>query len=168
MKEEKTMTETNPLKERIGKSLGRIPSGVAILTTQQGGEKGAMLASWFQQVSFDPPMVVIAMKKGRSAEEVLRSSEKFVLNILHTNQKDMMGHFGKGFKPGEDPFASVETKSGKTGIPILKNCLCFFECQVRHIFEAGDHNLFVGEVIEAGMEEEGQPMVHVRRNGFYY
>jgi flavin reductase (DIM6/NTAB) family NADH-FMN oxidoreductase RutF len=168
MKEEKAITDNDPLKERIGRSLGRIPSGVAILTTQQGGEKGAMLASWFQQVSFDPPMVVIAMKQGRAAEAVLRSSEKFVLNILHTNQKDMMSHFGKGFNPGEDPFAGVETKNGKTGIPILKNSLCFLECQVRHIHVAGDHNLFMGEVIEAGMEEEGQPMVHVRRNGLNY
>jgi flavin reductase (DIM6/NTAB) family NADH-FMN oxidoreductase RutF len=154
--------------ERIGKSLGRIPSGVAILTTQHGGDKGAMLASWFQQVSFEPPMVVIAMKKGRSAQDVLRSSEKFVLNILHTNQKDVMAHFGRGFKPGEDPFAGIEIKNGKTGIPVLKCALCFLECHVRHIYEAGDHHLFVGEVIEAGMEEEGQPMVHVRRNGFNY
>ena len=168
MKEEKAVQETNPLKDRIGKSLGRIPSGVAILTTQQNGQKGAMLASWFQQVSFEPPMVMIAMKKGRSAENVLRASEKFVLNILHTNQKDTMGHFGRGFKPGEDPFKGIETEKGKSGVPVLKCCLCFLECEVRHIFEAGDHNLFVGEVIEAGMEEEGQPMVHVRRNGFYY
>jgi flavin reductase len=119
-------------------------------------------------VSFEPPMVVIAMKKGRSAEGVLRASEKFVLNILHTNQKDMMAHFGKGFKAGENPFAGIEIKSGKTGVPVLKCSLCFLECQVRYIYEAGDHHLFLGEVIEAGMKEEGQPMVHVRRNGFNY
>lgn len=168
MKEEKSVATADSFKERIGKSLGRIPSGVAILTTQHGGRNGAMLASWFQQVSFEPPMVMIAMKSGRSAEGVLRASEKFVLNILHTNQKDMMAHFGKGFEAGEDPLDGIKTESAQTGIPLLKNCLCFLECQVRHIYEAGDHNLFVGEVINGGMEEEGAPMVHVRRNGFNY
>lgn len=156
------------LKEKIGKSLGRIPSGVAILTTQQGEDKGAMLASWFQQCSFEPPMVSVAMKKGRSAESVLQSSEKFVLNILHTNQKDMLGHFGKGFKPGEDPFVGIDTETQKTGLPILKKSLCFLECELRHVFEVGDHHICVGEVINAGTEEDGQPMVHLRRSGFHY
>lgn len=154
--------------EMIGKSLGRIPSGVAILTTQHGKDRGAMLASWFQQCSFDPPMVSVAMKKGRSAETVLEASEKFVLNILHTNQKDVLAHFGKGFSPGEDPFAGVETETAQTGLPVLKHSLCFLECQVRHIYEAGDHRLFVGEILNGGMEEDGAPMVHLRRNGFNY
>ncbi len=155
-------------KEIVGKSLGRIPSGVAILTTQQGKSRGAMLASWFQQCSFKPPMVSVAMKKGRSTEGILDASEKFVLNILHTNQKDVLAHFGKGFAPEEDPFKGVETETATLGIPILKHSLCFLECQVRHIYEVGDHRMFVGEILNAGMEEEGQPMVHLRRNGFNY
>jgi len=156
------------LKEKIGKSLGRIASGVGILTTQHESEKGAMLASWFQQCSFDPPMISVAMKKGRAAEGMLKSSEKFVLNILQTGQKDMLGHFGKGFKPGEDPFAGIETRTGEVGAPIMENCLCFLECRVRDIYEAGDHHIFVGEVVNAGTQEDGQPMVHVRRSGFNY
>jgi flavin reductase (DIM6/NTAB) family NADH-FMN oxidoreductase RutF len=141
---------------------------VAILTTRQGETKGAMLASWFQQCSFEPPMVTVAMKKGRAAEEVLKASEKFALSILHTGQKDMLAHFGKGFKPGEDPFAGIATMTRSSGLPILKNCLCFLECQVRHCYEAGDHQIFVGEILNGGLQEEGQPMVHLRRNGFNY
>lgn len=156
------------VKEKIGKALGRIPSGLAILTTQQNENKGAMLASWFQQCSFEPPMVSVAMKKGRAAEGVLQAAQKFVLNILHTNQKDMLAHFGKGFKPGQDPFVGVETETQVTGLPILKTCLCFLECQVKQIYEAGDHQIVLGEIVNAGAEEEGQPMVHLRRNGFNY
>lgn len=158
----------NELKEKIGRGLGRIPSGVAILTTQNGKESGAMLASWFQQVAFEPPLVSVAIKKGRPVEAVLNSSKKFVLNILHTGQKDMLVHFGKGFDPGQDPFQGIPTETQRTGIPVLKHCLCFLECELRHSYEAGDHQIFVGEVIHAGSEEEGQPMVHVRRNGFNY
>ena len=156
------------LKEKIGKSLGRIPSGVAVLTTFHEDRPGAMLASWFQQAAFEPPMVSVAIKKGRPVEEVLQSAEHFVLNILHTGQKDMLAHFGKGFGPGEDPFHGIAVEKLKTGIPILKHSLCFLECRLRHVYESGDHHLFIGEIIHAGAEEDGQPMVHVRRNGFNY
>ncbi len=161
------MSETE-IRERIGKSLSRIVSGVAILTCQQENERSAMLASWFQQCSFDPPMVMVAMKKGRSVEDNLKSSGKFVLNILHTGQKDMLAHFGRGFKPGENPFQGIEIETGSTGLPVLKHSLCFLECQIRHHYDAGDHQIFVGEVVHAGSEEEGQPMVHLRRSGFHY
>jgi Conserved protein/domain typically associated with flavoprotein oxygenases, DIM6/NTAB family len=156
------------LKDKIGKGLGRIPSGVAILTTRHGVETGAMLASWFQQAAFEPPMVSVAVKKGRSVEGLLNTSKKFALNLLHTGQKDMLVHFGKGFEPGQDPFKGVAIETHQTGIPILKNCLGFLECEVRYTYEAGDHSIYVAQVLNAGSEEEGQPMVHVRRNGFNY
>src|SRR5262245_4141735 len=108
----------DPLKDKIGRGLGRIPSGVAILTTKNGGDTGAMLASWFQQAAFDPPLVSVAIKKGRPVGTVLASSKKFVLNILHTGQKDMLVHFGKGFEPGENPFKGVATETHQTGLPV--------------------------------------------------
>lgn len=158
----------NPLKDKIGKGLGRIPSGVAILTTKNGSDHGAMLASWFQQAAFEPPLVSVAIKKGRAVEAVLNSSKKFVLNILHTGQKDMLVHFGRGFEPGQDPFQGIATETHQTGIAVLKHSLCFLECEVRQSCDAGDHVIYLGQVINAGAEEEGQPMVHVRRNGFNY
>ncbi len=158
----------NELKEKIGRSLGRIPRGVAILTTFFEAKPCAMLASWFQQAGFEPPLISVAIKKGRPVEEVIQSAEQFVLNILHTGQKDMLGHFGKGFGPGEDPFQGMETETHQTGIPILKHCLCFLECKLRHVYDSGDHHLFIGEILYAGSAEDGQPMVHVRRSGFNY
>ncbi len=155
-------------RENIGKSLGRIPSGIGILTTQKGLKKAAMLSSFFQQVSFEPPLISVAIKKGRPIGELIKSSKKFVVNLLHTGQKDMLAHFGKGFEADEDPFVGIKVEIFKTGIPVLKEALCFLECELRYIYEAGDHSLYLGEVLHAGMEEEGQSMVHLRRNGFNY
>ena len=155
-------------KEQISKSLGRIVSGVGILTTSGKGGEGAMLASWFQQASFEPPMITVAIKKGRPVSEILQSSKKFVLNILHTGQKNMIAHFGKGFELGQDPFKGITTEKHKTGIPILKEALCFIECELKEVYPTGDHQVYVGHVVHAGSEEEGSPMVHLRRNGFNY
>ena len=158
----------NTHKDKIGRALGRIASGVAVLTTQDKDLPGAMLASWFQQVSFEPPMIAFSVKRGRPVAEMIQHSKKLALNILHTGQKDMLGHFGKGFEPGQNPFEGILTERQSLGVPILKNCLCFLECELRHQYDAGDHQIFVAEVVNAGNEEEGQPMVHIRRNGFHY
>ena len=155
-------------KDKIGQALGRIASGVAVLTTMDKDMPGAMLASWYQQASFEPPMVSFAVKRGRPVCEMIQHSKKLALNILHTGQKDMLGHFGRGFEPGQNPFTGIKTERKTLGVPILKNCLCFLECELRHEYEAGDHQIFVAEVVNAGSEEEGQPMVHLRRNGFGY
>jgi flavin reductase (DIM6/NTAB) family NADH-FMN oxidoreductase RutF len=80
----------------------------------------------------------------------------------------MLAHFGKGFEPGEDPFKGIATEKQKTGVPVLKEALCFLECELREVVTAGDHQIFLGEVVGAGTEEEGSPMVHLRRNGFNY
>ncbi|HCU25678.1 MAG TPA: flavin reductase family protein [Deltaproteobacteria bacterium] len=161
------MPEAN-LKEKIGHALGRIASGVAVLTTQDGEISGAMLASWFQQASFEPPLLSFAVKRGRPMAELIGHSKKVALNILHTGQKDMIAHFGKGFEPGQDPFAGIQTERHLLGVPVLKNSLCFLEGELRQQYEVGDHQLFIVEVVNAGSEEEGQPMVHIRRNGFNY
>jgi len=155
-------------KEVVGKSLGRLVSGVGILTTLHKDQPGAMLSSWFQQASFDPPMITVAVKIGRPFSELMRGSGKFVLNILHTGQKNILAHFGKGFEPGQNPFKGIATKTQTTGVPILKEALCFLECELRNVYPTGDHYLYVGEVVGGGTEEEGAPMVHIRRSGFNY
>ncbi len=155
-------------KEQIGKSLGRIVSGVGVLTAQDRNQPTAMLASWFQQASFDPPMISVAIKKGRPIAEVIKASERFVLNILHTGQKKILAHFGKGSAPDQDPFKGIAIHKTKDGIPALKEALCFLECELRQVYASGDHSIFLGEVVNGASEEEGAPMVHMRRSGFNY
>lgn len=154
--------------EKIGKALGKIPSGIGILTLQNNNLKAAMLSSWFQQVSFDPPLIAVAIKKGRWIGNEIEKAKKFALNLLHTGQKNMLAHFGKGFEPEQDPFVGITLDPAHNRIPILKEALCFLECELYQSYEAGDHQLYLGKVIQAGIEEEGQSMVHLRRNGFHY
>ena len=51
--------------KELGSALGRIPSGLFILTVGQGEAETGMLASWVQQCSFDPPRVSVAIQPQR-------------------------------------------------------------------------------------------------------
>ena len=158
------MTEA---KRNLAAALGRIPSGMFILTARQGADETGMLASWVQQCSFDPPLVTVAIKHGRAVAGWLEATP-FILNLLDESQTDMVAHFGRGFEPGEPAFHGLEVERSGSRPPILKEALAFIECQVVSRHPAGDHDLFVCQVIAGQMLNDGKPMVHVRKSGMHY
>src|SRR5439155_12980425 len=103
------MPISDDFKHTVGKAIGRIPSGVFILTAAHGGEATAMMASWVQQAAFDPPAVSVAVARGRPIGEMIRASGKFSLSIIPEGDTTLMKRYARGIKAGEDAFAGVET-----------------------------------------------------------
>lgn len=155
-------------REEIGKALGKIPSGVGVLTAKNLAEESAMLASWFQQVAFEPPMVAVAVNKTRPILAIIQSSKSFTLNLFHTNQKELFAHFAKGFEPGQNPFAGVQISRDESGGAILSEAMSFLSCEVTGELDAGDHKVFLGKVVRGKLLNEGHSMVHTRKSGFHY
>src|SRR6516165_8796718 len=92
----------------LAAALGRIPSGLFIVTAGRDGCETGMLASWVQQCSFAPPMLSLAVKQGRYLAGWLTEGTAFTVNILERDQSDMIAHFGRGFFLGEPAFEGVE------------------------------------------------------------
>ncbi len=156
----------------LAQVLGRIPSGVFILTCTDGnGNATGMLASWVQQAAFEPPMVSVVVKSGRYINDWLAETKQAVLNVVGESQKQLLGHFGRGFEPDQPAFEGLETTTSTTGAPILSDSLGYLEGEVVESIDAGDHRVYLLKVINAGggprLNEES-PMVHMRKNGFNY
>lgn len=149
-------------------ALGRVPSGLFVLTLSHGDIETGMLASWVQQCSFEPPLVSVALQRGREIAGLLTADAVFTLNILDDSQTDMIAHFGKGPARGEPIFNGLEVLRGEGGGPVLSEALGFFNCKVTSRFSAGDHDLLVAQVIGGRLLNEGQPMVHVRKSASHY
>jgi flavin reductase (DIM6/NTAB) family NADH-FMN oxidoreductase RutF len=149
-------------------ALGRIPSGLFIVTAGEGVQETAMLASWVQQCSFDPPQVTLAVRRGREFNDLLTAGASFTVNILTADQTDMIAHFGRGFGPGETPFFGIDIDRPGGAPAVLTEALAYLECRVAGRMEAGDHDLIVGTVVAGAMLTEDAPMVHVRKNGAHY
>ncbi|MFO0965698.1 MAG: flavin reductase family protein [Gemmataceae bacterium] len=154
--------------KQLGAALGRIPSGLFILTVRNGQTETGLLASFVQQCSFDPPMVSIAIQPKRPVVSLLTEGAAFTLNLLEDGQTDMIAHFGKGFSPADDAFTGIEVERDGPGGPVLKEALAVLECQVAGRCHAGDHDLFLARIRTGRLLDEGRPMVHVRKNGFHY
>lgn len=161
------MTDPDP-KKQMAAALGRIPSGLFVVTVGQGDAETGMLASWVQQCSFDPPQISVAIKQGREVAAWLMEGAAFALNILDDSQTDVLIHFGKGFKLDEPAFDGLPMERSGNNIPILSEALAFLDCQVTARVAAGDHDLYIARVLGGRMLGEGHPMVHIRKSGMHY
>ncbi len=161
------MNASDPQRQ-LAAALGRIPSGLFILTARQGDSQIGMLASWAQQCAFDPPHITVAIKQGRDILAWLGPGAVFTLNLLDDTQTDMIGHFGRGFALGEPAFVGLDVEPLAQGWPVLSEALAYLDCRVAGRSCVGDHELLIAEVIGGRMLNEGQPMVHVRKSGMHY
>jgi flavin reductase (DIM6/NTAB) family NADH-FMN oxidoreductase RutF len=154
--------------QALAAALGRVPSGLFVLTVRQGEHETGMLASWVQQCSFDPPQVSLAVKPGRFASDLLTDGAAFAINILAAGQTDLLKHFGKGFGSGEPAFAGLDVYHTAEGVPVLRTALAHLDCRVASRVGAGDHDLVIGRVVAGRLHAEGQPAVHIRKSGTHY
>jgi flavin reductase (DIM6/NTAB) family NADH-FMN oxidoreductase RutF len=152
----------------LAAALGRIPSGLFVLTARHGDHETGMLASWVQQCSFDPPRVSVAVRKGRYVLDWLTDEAAFVVNVIPEDGKPLIAHFGKGFEPGEPAFAGRPVSRDGDGPPVLLESHAYLLCRVCERFDAGDHVLVVGRVEGGVVLNPGTPAVHVRKNGLKY
>ena len=149
--------------------LGRLPSGIFILTVGVGERATGMLSSWVMQAGFEPPMVSVGVKLGRYVCDWLSEGQPFVLNLVGESQSNLLKHFGKGFEPGADVFAGLETTHCARGVPILTGAVGHLECEpVSHV-DSGDHRIFLAKVVRGKLHDaDAQPMIHVRKSGATY
>ncbi|MCB9879381.1 MAG: flavin reductase [Planctomycetes bacterium] len=163
------MTDEDPKREAIARGLGRLPSGLYVLTAGRGDAATGMLASWVQQVGFEPPTVVVALKKGRPIEALVRSEGAFCLAVLDDDSKHLLRHFARGFEPGTPAFDGVDVATSSVGTPYPTAAHAHIVCVVRSIADDWcDHCVVCAEVVGGDGEPGRQPLVHVRKNGFSY
>jgi flavin reductase (DIM6/NTAB) family NADH-FMN oxidoreductase RutF len=149
--------------------LGRVPSGIFILTVGTGSRATGMLASWVMQAGFEPPTVSVAVKLGRYVCDWLTAGQPFVLNLVADGQKELLKHFGKGFEPSEPAFEGLQTTQCARGVPILTEALGHLECEPAGHVDSGDHRIFLAKVVRGRLiKEDVGPMVHIRKSGANY
>ncbi len=141
-------------------ALRMIPYGIYVLTAKtEDGEVAAATVNWVTQTSFDPPMLVVALKADSAALRVVEKAGHFALNMLGKGQQSVAFGF---FKPAEHDGERISGEPyhpGATGAPLLEVAQAAVECRVAEIVARGDHHVVVAEVVEAHVHHtpEGRP-----------
>jgi flavin reductase (DIM6/NTAB) family NADH-FMN oxidoreductase RutF len=157
----------------IGIALGRIPSGLFIVTWRDGDQDRGMLASWVMQAGFEPPMLTVAVAPSRGLLAAVKSGTPFVVNVLTDTQRSLLARFGKPAAAGENPFAGLAVSRPACGAAALAEAAAWLECSpvARMAGSAEvscDHVVVLARVTDAGTGPDAAPLVHVRKNGLRY
>jgi flavin reductase (DIM6/NTAB) family NADH-FMN oxidoreductase RutF len=147
--------------------LRKIPHGLYICGVKDGEDVNGFTASWVMQASFQPPLVVNCVNTKSISHAMIQASQVFALSVLEAGQKDLAQQFFKPMRRVGNKFEEVEFYLGETGCPIITDTLGYVECQVIGAVEKGDHTVFVGEVIAAGVHREGEPLL-LESTGWQY
>lgn len=137
-----------------------ISHGVYIITVRTRDKINGMTAAWVSQVSIRPLMLMASIAPERYTHDLIKESGYFAINALAEGQENLAMLFG--FKSGRkfDKFKDISYFNASKGSPILNDVLAFFECKVVDTFKAGDHTLFIGEVVDAKLlKSDERPLI---------
>src|SRR2546422_4622212 len=138
-------------------TLRMIPYGLYVLTAAHAdGRVAAATVNWVTQASFEPPLVVVGVKADSHAHPLIKETKAFALNILGKGQGPLAFTFFKPAQKEGDKISGEPFRAGTTGAPILQNAPAYVECRLVDTIERGDHSIFVGEVVEAGVAKAPQ------------
>ena len=141
--------------------LGQWPSGVTVVTTLADGAWHGMTASSFSSVSADPPLVSVALLKKIYTHELFQNSGVFGVNILAKDQTEIGKRFA-GMNPEiTDRFDGLDVQTAETGVPLLSQSVAWLDCKILHMYDGGDHTIFVGEV-ERATARSARPLLYYR------
>ena len=149
------------------KALRMITYGLCVATSRDDSGPAAGTINWISQSSFTPPLVMAAIKADSALHRAIAASRIFAVHIVGKTQKDFATAFFKGAQPSGDLLNGYRVETGETGAPLLVDAVAWFECRVVNQITGGDHTVFVGEVVGAGVRSDEEPLT-LRETGFFY
>ena len=145
--------------------LGHFATGVTIITAMDGNEPIGVSANSFTSVSLDPPLVLFCASKDSSTWPRIEAAGKFTVNILNEHQEDICRVFAT---KGADRFKHLAWSEYRSGAPVIHGALAFVDCETVDEYDAGDHLIVVGRVLELGYASEGKPLLFYRGGYGHY
>ncbi|GAB6172804.1 flavin reductase [Paradesulfitobacterium aromaticivorans] len=144
------------------KVLYKLSYGLYVISSINGTQSNGQIANTVFQISSEPLTIAVSINKKNLTHEYIEKSGVFSVSVLPvTTPVDFIGQFG--FKSGRDvdKFAGVAYRTGLTGVPILlENSIGYLEANVVQHLDVATHTLFIGEVVEAEVLGETEPMTY--------
>ena len=145
------------------KALHQLGYGLYIVGSKKGDKVNCQIANTVFQICSKPPIIAVAINKENLTHEFITESKVFAASILsHDTPLNFIGHFG--FRSGRetDKLKDVHYNLGReTGSPIvLDYTLAYLEAKVINQTDVETHTIFIGEVIDADIVKEGEPLTY--------
>lgn len=149
-------TPTGPDLDTMKQVNRQFITGVTVVTTMDDEKPRGLAVNAFSSVSLDPPTVMVAVQRTSSTHDCLFRATHLAINILSTNQLDVVGVFAT---KADDKFAGLDWEPGPFGSPLIARSSAQMEVEIRERLQASTHTLFVCRVLHATVSDR-HPMVY--------
>ncbi|OGS34140.1 MAG: High molecular weight rubredoxin [Elusimicrobia bacterium RIFOXYB2_FULL_49_7] len=144
------------------KALFKLTNGMYVVCSKKGDKQNGQIADVVFQVNAEPATIAVSIATKNLTHEYISESKVFTVSVLpESTPMPFIGHFG--FKSGRDmdKLKEVSHKTGVTGAPVvLEHTVAYIEAKVIQSVLVGDHTIFIGEVVDAAVLKDEQPMTY--------
>ena len=145
--------------DAIKDALRMMPYGFYAFTTVSGDDCNAMVVNWVSQMSYSPRLLAVGIQKTCHSHGLVSDGGVFGLNLFLQADSDAIMGLTKGRAKNPDKMNEAQFSAApQTGVPVLEGAAAYIECKVTQIVDVGgDHDIVVGEAINAAVLKEGAP-----------
>jgi flavin reductase (DIM6/NTAB) family NADH-FMN oxidoreductase RutF len=137
----------------------RFPTPVAVVTGVDDREEFGLTVGSLVSLSLDPPLVGVSVGKDSARHEPMRNARAFAVSLLSEEQEQLAQHFARSGVPPVALWVGVARRPGVHG-PLLEGAVAWLECTTWAEYDAGDHTLFLGEVVSTELGALGRGLVY--------
>ena len=143
--------------ELLNRVTWKIPNALALVGSRAGDEWNGMTTSWITQVSMEPVLIGVGVDNGAVTHRLIRDGGSFTVNLWSAEDTRVFVKFSKParFDAAAMTLNDRSVREEITGAPVFADAVAWMDCAVRSSQDYGTHTLFVGEVVAAGVADDG-------------
>jgi len=136
----------------------KYPEQVVIaIAKDKNAKANPITLGWTMIVSGNPPMMAIAVAKTHYSIEAITHSKSFTIAFPSSEMAEAALFFGSKSGRDTDKFAEFDCKTEPAKAidsVLLTDAVANFECTLESRIPAGDHIIFVGEIVSSHINTE--------------
>ncbi|MCY4103359.1 MAG: flavin reductase family protein [bacterium] len=140
--------------ELVNRLTWKIPNALALIGSRAGEERNGMTASWISQLSMEPVLIGVAVENTAVTHRLITDGGSFTVNLWDAEQTRVFVKFSKPAAYADGTLNGRPVTEAATGAPVFAEAIAWLDCEVRHSLDLGTHTLFIGELVDGGINDD--------------
>jgi len=142
-------------------ALRAVVGSVSIVASGQGADRRGLTVTAAVSLCVDPPMVLACINRSAEAHDIILRIGAFSWNVLSTDQAQLAERFAAmdGSK-GASRFSPADWDERVTGVPVLRQSVCSFDCRLQNSVEVATHTIMIGAVVGQTHNHDKIPLIY--------
>ena len=136
---------------------------VIVIAKDENGKANPVTLGWTMIASGNPPMMAIALAKKHYSIQAINHSQCFTISYPTSEMDKETLFFGSKSGRDADKLAECQCKTQpaeKIDSVLLSDAVANFECKLVSQTEAGDHIIFIGEIVCSHVNTESKKRLY--------